>query len=116
MISASTLLIGYYHGLLMRDINVDRLTDKMFTSGLLTHDQLILVTSHSIHHKKYLLLETVRHMDVEDVLKFCQAMEGLYPQISSQLNKGKEQSAGKIDKNCAKHYHFISVINVISRA
>ena len=92
MISASTLLIGYYHGLLMRDINVDRLTDKMFTSGLLTHDQLILVTSHSIHHKKYLLLETVRHMDVEDVLKFCQAMEGLYPQISSQLNKGKEHN------------------------
>jgi len=26
----------------------------------------------------------------------------------------KEQSAGKTDKNCAKHYHFISVINVIS--
>ncbi|XP_065913178.1 uncharacterized protein [Dysidea avara] len=97
MISTYTLLIGYYHGLLMRDINVDQLNVKMFTSGLLTaHDQNIYLTSHSIHHKKYLLLEIVRHMDGGDILKFCQALGEVCPQISSQLNKAMQSVTSSV--------------------
>ena len=84
MISTSTLLIGYYHGLLMRDVNVNQLNDKI------APDQNIFLTSHSIHHKKYLLLEIVRNMDEGDILKICQALEEVCPHISSQLNKGKK--------------------------
>jgi len=91
MISISTLLIGYYHGLLMRDIGVDQLNTKMHTSGLLTaNDQNSLLASHSSHHKKYLVLETIRHMDEENIFKFCHILKEVCPQICLQLNKGEE--------------------------
>jgi len=106
MISTYTLLISYYHGLLMRDIDVDQLNAKMLTSGLLTaNDQNSLLASHSIHHKKYLVLETIRHMDEENMLKFCQILKEICPQICLQLNKG-EKLCSSVHCDCLKFLYF----------
>jgi len=87
--STSLLLIGYYHGLLLRDIDVDQLSNVMCSTGLLTDvDKILLSTCCSIHHKKYLLIEIARHMDKGNLLQFCQAIQEVCPRIKCQMKKG----------------------------
>ena len=87
--SASTLLIGYYHGLLLRNIDADLLTDKMYSVGLLTsQDQIVISSGHSVYQKNWLLLGQVQHMDGQALLTFCELVEEVWPQIGSQLIAG----------------------------
>ena len=87
--STTTLLIGYYHGLLLRSIDADMLTDKMFSVGLLTaHEQNIISSGNSIYQKNQLLLYHVQHMNVQALLTFCELVQDLWPQIGSQLITG----------------------------
>ena len=87
--SISTLLIGYYHGLLLRDINADVLTKKMCSIGLLNvYNQIVISSGHSVHHRNWLLLEHVRHMNKQFLLKFCKLLQEELPVIGSQLNIG----------------------------
>ena len=89
VMSISSLLIGYYHGLLLRDIDVDQLSDVMCSSGLLAaDDKILIVVSHSSHQKKCMLLEIARHMNEENLPHFCQAVQEVCPQIGLQMNKG----------------------------
>ena len=88
-----TLLIGYYHGLLLRSIDADLLIDKMCKVGLLTsQDQTAVASGHSIYHKNQLLLGYVRHMDVQAFLTFCELVQEIWPQIGSQLIAGVSTS------------------------
>ena len=87
--STSTLLIGYYHGLLLRSMDADLVTDKMCSVGLLTaHERLIISSGSSIYQKNWLLLEHVRHMDVQALRKFCEVVQEVWPQIGLQLITG----------------------------
>ena len=87
--STSTLLIGYYHGLLLRSIDADLLTDKMYSVGLLTsQDQAAISSGHSVYQKNWLLLGQVRHMDVQALLTFCELVQEIWPQVGSQLIAG----------------------------
>ena len=87
VVSVSTLLIGYYHGLLLRDINADTLAKKMYSFGLLNvHEQTTISSGHSIHHRNWLLLEHIRHIDKQSVLKFCKLLQEEWPEIGSQLD------------------------------
>ena len=87
--SIPTLLIGYYHGLLLRDIDADQLTDKMCSTGLLTdHQQTVISSGHTVHHRNWLLLEYVRQLDPESLLKFCNLLQEKWPEISTQLIMG----------------------------
>ena len=73
MSSTSTLLIGYYHGLLLRDTNADSLMGDLYSIGLLsTREQNIVLSGHSSHHRDWLLFEYVRHMDSQALLVFSE--------------------------------------------
>ena len=87
--STATLLIGYYYNLLLRDINADLLTEKMSSAGLLRDTDVSTISSgHSIHHRNWLLLEHVRHMDVEALMTFCELLQEMWPEIGLQLITG----------------------------
>ena len=89
MMSTTTLLIGYYHGLLLRSIDADMLTDKMCSVGLLTaHEQFFISSGHSVYQKNQLLLYHVQHMNVQALLTFCELVQDFWPQIGSQLITG----------------------------
>ena len=82
-------MIGYYHELLMRDIDVDHLADKMCSIGLLTHDELSLISSdHTVHHRNWLLLEHVRKFELQRLLQFCKLVKEEWVKIGSQLTAG----------------------------
>lgn len=82
----STLLIGYYHGLLLRDINADSLIGDLYTTGLLTaEEQHAILCGHSSHHRNWLLLEHVRHMNSHALLVFSELLNDVWPQIGKQL-------------------------------
>ena len=88
-VSILTLLIGYYHGLLLRDIDADLLTDKMCSTGLLSiHEQIVISSGHTVHHRNWLLLECVRHMHPYLLLEFCKLVQEEWPEIGSQLITG----------------------------
>ena len=87
--SITTLLVGYYYDVLLRDIDADVLTDKMCTTGLLAeHERAIIYSGHSIHHRNMLLLEHVRHMDLQALVTFCELLQEMWPQIALQLTTG----------------------------
>ena len=89
MMTTATLLIGYYHGLLLRSLDADLLTDKMYSVGLLTaHEQLVISSGHSVHQKNWLLLEHVRHMDLQALLTFCELVQEICQDVGSQLIAG----------------------------
>ena len=89
MMTTSTLLIGYYHGLLLRSIDADLLTDKMCSIGLLTaHEQIVISSGHSVHQRNQLLLEHVQHMDAQALRIFCEAVQDIWPQTGLQLITG----------------------------
>ena len=88
-VSITTLLIGYYHGLLLRDIDADLLTDKMCSAGLLTvHEQTVISSGHTVHHRNWLLLEHVRHFKLQLLLEFCKLVKEEWVEIGSQLTAG----------------------------
>ena len=73
----------------MKDINADLLVDKMSSNGLLAaHDQELILTGHSMHQRNWLLLEHVRHMKMETLMKFCEFVQGISPQVGLQLIEG----------------------------
>ena len=78
----------------MRDINADSLMDKMCSNGLLAaHDQqLILAAGHSLHQRNWLLLEHVRHMEMQAMVKFCEFVQEIFPQVGLQLVAGMQIS------------------------
>ena len=87
--SLATLLIGYYHGILLRDIDADLLTNKMYSTGLLTgEEQSVISSGHTVHHRNWLLLEYVRYFDIQLLLEFCKLVKGEWVEIGSQLTAG----------------------------
>jgi len=89
MISSSTLVIGYYHGLLLREIDADLLLEEMLSADLLTaHEQNYILSGHSLHHRNWLLLEHVRHLDSQSLLVFSGLVQDMWPQIGFQLIAG----------------------------
>ena len=83
------LLIGYYHGLLLRDIDADLLVDKMLSTKLLNADEQRLVSSgHSLHHRNWLLLDHVRHLDSQSLLIFSELVQDMWPHVGLQLVTG----------------------------
>ena len=89
MTSPLTLLIGYYHGVLLKDINANLLLDEMCSEDLLNaHEQNVISAGHSIHHRNWLILEHVRYMDTKAFLAFCKLVQKLWPLIGSQLIAG----------------------------
>ena len=88
--TATLLLIGYYHGLLVKSLDADLLTNKMFSVGLLTaHEQVSISYGHSVHQRNWLLLEHVRQMGEQAVMTFCELVQEIWPQIGLQLITGK---------------------------
>ena len=75
----------------MRDINADLLLDRMSSNGLLApHDQELILTGQSMHQRNCLLLEHVRHMEMQAIMKFCEFVQGISPQVGLQLMKGNQ--------------------------
>ena len=88
-VSVPAILIGYYHGLLLRDIDVDLLIDKMCSTGLLTaHEQAVISSGQTVYYRNWLLLEYARLLDLESLLKFCKLLQEEWPEIGLQLNMG----------------------------
>ena len=88
-VSIATLLIGYYHGLLLRNIDADLLISKMCSTGLLTgYETSVISSGHTVHHKNWLLLEHVRHFELRLLLEFCQLVKEEWVEIGSQLIAG----------------------------
>ena len=84
-----TLLVGYYHGLLMRNINATLMVDKMCSQSLLApHDQEMILAGHSIYQRNWLLLECVRCMGMQNLVKFCEFLQQILPQLGLQLTTG----------------------------
>ena len=97
---ASTLLIAYYHGLLLRDTSIDLLIDDLYYNELLTaHQQAIVFSGHSIHHRNWLLLEYARHMSTESLLVFSKLVKNVWPHIGIQLITGMH-----VLNMCVLHY------------
>ena len=89
MSSPLTLLIGYYHGLLLRDIDVNLLINNMCSKGLLSpDDQSLISTGHSAYQRKWFVLEHVKHMDTKVFLEFCELVQNFWPEVGSQLITG----------------------------
>ena len=89
MMTTATLLVGYYHGLLLQTIDADLLKDKMCSVGLLTaHEEVIISSGHSVYQKNWLLLNHVQQMDVQAFLTFSELIQEIWPQIGSQLISG----------------------------
>lgn len=87
MMTTQSLLMSYYHDLLLRELSdADWLTDKMCSAGLITdHEQAMISSGHSTHQKNSMLLEYTRHMDVQALGSFCTLVQEMWPQIGSQL-------------------------------
>ena len=89
MMTAVTLLVGYYHGLLLETIDADLLKDKLCSIGLLTaHQEVIISSGHSVYQKNRLLLNHVQQMDVQAFLTFSELVQEIWPQVGSQLISG----------------------------
>ena len=89
-LSSSTLLIGYYHGLLLRDTNADSLIGYLCYNGLLSaHEQNVILSGYSSHCRNWLLLEYIRHMDSSSLMIFSKLVKDLWPQIGIQLVTGR---------------------------
>ena len=73
----------------MRYINADLLMDKISSSGILaSHGQEVILTGHSVHQRNWLLLEHVRQMEMQTLMKFCEFVQEILPQVGLQLIAG----------------------------
>ena len=58
---------------------------------MLTYQELkVILSGHSSHHRNWLLLEHVRHMDSQTLLAFSKLVKDIWPQIGMQLITGIE--------------------------
>ena len=116
----STLLIGYYHGLLLRDLDSDMLTDDMHSTHLLsTDEQTVIDSGYSVHQRNWLLLERVRQMDTPTVSTFCELLQNKWPQISAQLLTGTQthtQTHTVTDTHTHTHTHTRTYIHTHAHA
>ena len=77
----------------MRDINADLLIDKMSSNGLLSpHDQELILTGHSMHQRNLLLLEHVRHVEMQILMKVCEFVQEISSQVGLQLIAGMKNA------------------------
>ena len=89
----STLLVGYYHGLLMKINDVSLVIDRMSSNNLLTpNDQEMILAGHSIHQRTWILLECVRCMGMQAMVKFCEIVQEILAKVGSQLLTGMRYS------------------------
>lgn len=85
----STLLIGYYHGLLLKYIDSNLLINKLCSNGLLTDSEKELIsTGHSVHQRNHQLLEYVQHMQAKTLMIFCKYVQEIVPKVGLQLVTG----------------------------
>ena len=64
----------------------------MLSTELLNiHEQEIILSGCSVHQRNWQLLEHVRHLDTESLLKFSGLVQDIWPQIGLQLVTGKVQ-------------------------
>ena len=109
-VSIPTLLTGYYHGLLLRDIDADLLIDKMRSISLLSAYEFTIISSgHTVHQRNWLLLEYVRHMDLQLLLEFCKLLEEEWPEISLQLIAG--MYAPQVINDICMYMHSYSTLS-----
>ena len=110
MMSTPTLLVGYYYGLLLRDIDGDQLWDKMSTSGLLTtRHQHFVSAGYSVHQKKHLLMDAVRQMDDKSFTMFCGVLLELWPDIGTLFNTGRSVC---MVQYTSIHFKYSKIISV----
>ena len=89
VMTTATLLIGYYHDILLRNIDADLLIDKMCSIGLLTACECNIISSRYCNYQRnWVLLECVRNMDVHALTAFCAFVQEIWPQVGSQLITG----------------------------
>ena len=73
----------------MRDIDLCVVMDKMCSIGLLApHDQGTILAGCSVYQRSWLLLEHVRHMKMQALMKFCESVQEIVPQVGLQLVAG----------------------------
>lgn len=83
---SSTLLIGYYHALLLKDLDVNFLINKMCSNGFLTTcEQELILAGHSVYQRNYLLLEHMRNMETKALCEFILESN---PEVGLQLDAG----------------------------
>ena len=88
-VSISTLLIGYYYGLLLRDLNVEETVEIMRSNdSLASQDQALVFSGYSGHQRKIILLEIIRQKDLKYISAFCELMIDFDLEIGSVLLKG----------------------------
>ena len=89
-ISNSVILIGYYHGLLLRDIDADLLVGEMLSLKLVNpHEHNLILSGHSLHQRNWLLLEHVRYLDSQSLKVFSELVCKVWPEIGLQLITGR---------------------------
>ena len=88
-VSISTLLIGYYYGLLLRDLDVEETVEIMRSNdSLALQDQALVFSGYSGHQRKIILLEIIRQKDLKYVSAFCELLIDFDLEIGSVLLKG----------------------------
>ena len=89
-VSTSVILIGYYHGLLLRDIDADLLVGEMLSLKLLNpHEHDHILSGHSLHQRNWLLLEHVRHLNSQSLQMFSELLCKIWTEIGLQLKTGR---------------------------
>ena len=89
MVTTPALLVSYYCGLLLREIDANLLINTMCSDGLLTpHEQAIISCGHSVHQRNLMLLEYTQHMDMQSLMSFCKLVQEMWPQVGSKLITG----------------------------
>ena len=63
--------------------------DKMCSQSVLSpHDKEMILAGHSIHQRSWALLECVRSMKIQDLVKFCEFAQEILPEVAVQLMAG----------------------------
>ena len=63
--------------------------DKMCSQSVLSpHDQAMILAGHSIPQRSWSLLECVRSMKIQDLVKFCEFVQEILPEVTLQLMAG----------------------------
>ena len=61
----------------------------MYSADLLSfYEKELILAGHSVYQKNCLLLEHVRHMELESLLKFCEFTLESAPSVGLQLDAG----------------------------
>ena len=108
-VSNSIIIIGYYHGLLLRDIDADLLVGEMLSAELVNvHEHNLILSGHSLHHRNRLLLDHVRHLNSQSLQVFIELVQDVWPEIGLQMITGNYSCMLEITYNVALYDLFIS--------